>query len=61
MTNYNCVKVSAKANENIIPLLFKGLTNNVPSGNKCKVKFVGFEDDAGTEFKINGSPNIVPS
>lgn len=61
MAQYACVQVSAAANENVIPLLFKELTGNVPVGTKCKVKFIGFESTGGTTLKINGAPNQVPS
>lgn len=61
MTNYNCVKITAEADENIVPLIFEKLTGNIPKGSKCMLKFVGFEDDVDTEFKINNAPNVVPS
>jgi len=32
MAQYACVKLSASADENIVPLLFKELTGTVPPG-----------------------------
>ena len=37
MAQYGCVTITATANENIIPLIFKELTDNIPISNKCKV------------------------
>lgn len=61
MAQYACVKLSASADENIVPLLFKELTGTVPPGQQCKLQFIAFEGEAGTELTINGVPNIVPS
>lgn len=61
MAQYGCAQITAKANENVIPLLFKELTGNIPVNTKCKVKFIGFELAGGTGLKINGIPNQVPS
>ena len=61
MAQYACVKLSAGADENIVPLLFKELTGTVPPGQQCKLQFIAFEGEADTELTINGVPNIVPS
>lgn len=61
MAQYACATITAAANENIIPLLFKELTGNIPTTSKCKVQFIGFEAAEGTKIKINGVPNLVPS
>ena len=58
---YGCVNVTADANENVVPLIFKELTGNIPVNTKCKLQFVGFETAAATKIKINGTPNRVPS
>lgn len=61
MAQYGCVSITANANENVVPLIFKELTGNVPTIDKRYLKFVGFEAPQGTEFFINGVPNKVPS
>lgn len=61
MANYCCVEIEAKANENIIPKLFEKLTGNIPAKNKQRIFFLGFEAAEGTQLKINGMPNRVPS
>lgn len=37
MAQYGCVTITASENENIIPLIFKELTGNIPVSNKCRV------------------------
>lgn len=37
MAQYGCVSITANANENVVPLIFKELTGNIPTSNKCKV------------------------
>ena len=61
MAQYGCVAVTATADENVVPLVFKAMSGNVPTGTKCKLQFVGFEADEGTAIKLNGMPNKVPS
>lgn len=61
MAQYACVEITAQADENIVPLLFKELTGTVPPGQQCKIQFIAFEESAGEELTINGVPNIVPS
>lgn len=59
--SYACYKITAAANENVIPKIFEAYSGNVPRPEYCKVKFIGFEADEGTRIKINNLPNIVPS
>ena len=61
MAQYGCVAITAGADENIVPLIFKEMTGNIPVATKCKLQFVGFEAKEGTKIKINGVPNQVPS
>lgn len=61
MAQYCCVAITANANENIVPLVFKELTGHIPTGNKLYLQFVGFEAPEGTKIKVNGVPNKVPS
>lgn len=61
MAQYGCVSITAQADENIIPLIFKKMTGNIPVASKCKLQFIGFEAAAGTKVKVNKIPNQVPS
>ena len=61
MAQYGCVTITASENENIIPLIFKELTGNIPVSNKCRVQFIGFEAEKGTKIKLNNVPNQVPT
>lgn len=61
MANYGCFTITAKKNENVVPLIFKAFTGNVPTGALNKLKFVGFEGPVGTTFKLNGTPNKIPT
>lgn len=60
--NYRTMTLSAEANENLVPKIYKLLTE---SGNyttpRFFLDFVGFEANAGTSFKINDNPLKVPS
>lgn len=59
--NYRCFSVSAGADENIIPIIYKELQKEGYTSPKFQLHFVGFEAAAGTEFKINKNPMKVPS
>lgn len=48
MANYGCFTITAKKDENIVPLIFKEFTGNVPTGAYNKLKFIGFEGPVGT-------------
>lgn len=61
VNTYGCFTITADADENIVPLIFKQFSGNVPQQQYCKLKFVGFETTAGTKIKLNGVPNQVPS
>lgn len=61
MANYGCFSITAKKDENIVPLVFKEFAGGVPTGAYNKLKFIGFEGPAGTTFKLNGTPNKIPT
>lgn len=59
--NYRTITLSAGANENIVPLIYKVLQKEGYQTPRFTLDFIGFEADAGTSFKINGNPLKVPS
>lgn len=61
MIQYGCVAVTAGPNEDVVPLIFKELTGNIPKGGMGTLQFVGFEAPSDTSFKLNKIPNRVPS
>lgn len=58
--NYRTITISAEANENIVPLIYERLKEHGYNTSDFILKFVGFEGEAGIEFKINGNPLKVP-
>lgn len=60
INTYACYEITASADENIVPMLFEQ-KGEKPIPSLMKVRFIGFETDAGTTVKINGVPNKVPS
>lgn len=61
--NYRTITISADANVNIVPLIYKKLQEEGPIyiTSNFKLDFIGFEADSGTEVKINGNTVKVPS
>jgi len=37
MAQYGCVAITAGADENIVPLIFKEMTGSIPVATKCKL------------------------
>jgi hypothetical protein len=35
MAQYGCVSITANPNVNVVPLIFKELTGNIPTASKC--------------------------
>ena len=60
VNTYGCFTITADADENIVPLIFKEYGVE-PAPSLQKIKFIGFESDEGTKIKINNVPNEVPS
>lgn len=58
--NYRTITITADSNENIMPLIYEELKANGYKTSDFVLKFIGFEADAGTAFKINGNPLKVP-
>lgn len=59
---YRTITLSAEANEDLIPKIYKILNSErrIQTSNFV-IDFVAFEAEAGTTFKINSSPLEVPS
>ena len=58
---YRCVTVTATKDENIIDKIYEILNREDGYFNtRFSVRFIGFEADAGTGFKINDVSNKVP-
>lgn len=59
---YRTITLSAEANEDLIPKIYKILNSErrIQTPNFV-IDFVAFEAEAGTTFKINSSPLEVPS
>lgn len=59
---YRCVTVSAEPNEEILKKIYKILNQEDGYFNtRFQLRFIGFEAERGTEFKINKVKNKVPS
>lgn len=59
---YRCVTVSATNTDNILDKIYQILRQEDGYFNtRFQLKFIGFEAEAGTTFRINGVPNKVPS
>lgn len=59
--NYRTITMTANANENLVPMIYKVLKEEGYKTPEFVLDFVAFEADAGTQFKINGNPLKVPS
>lgn len=55
------IKVTAAANQDIIPLIFAELENAGDKHPEYQLDYIGFEATAGTGFKINDNAMEVPS
>lgn len=55
------IKVTAAANQDIIPLIFAELENEGEKHSEYQLDYIGFEATAGTTFKINDNSMEVPS
>lgn len=59
---YRTINLSAEANEDLIPKIYKILNQEHRIQTpRFVIDFVAFEAEAGTTFKINSSPLEVPS
>ena len=59
--NYRTITLTAGANVNVVPMIYKILKAEGYNTSDFLLDFVAFEADAGTQFKINGNPLKVPS
>lgn len=59
--NYRTITLTAGANVDLVPLIYKELQKEGYTTPRFTLDFVGFEADEGTSFKINGNPLKVPS
>lgn len=59
--NYTTINVTASANENVLPIIYKELQKTGYHSTRFSLKFVGFMLPADTSFKINNNPLRVPS
>lgn len=59
--NLRMIKVTAAANEDIVPLIFTELKNDGEKHNEKLLDYIGFEAPAGTQFKINDNQIEVPT
>lgn len=59
---YRTITLSADANEDLIPKIYKILNEEHRiQTSRFVIDFVAFEAAEGTAFKINSSPLVVPS
>ena len=58
--DYKMFTANCSADDNIIDLINKDLIKKGLNNSKGYIRFVGFEGEAGTAFKINGDQFVIP-
>ena len=59
--NYETIEISASANENIVPIIYKKLQARGYTTPIFTLDFIGFQAPEGTKVEINGNIAEVPA